>query len=368
MPTRNLATLLFFVWAVAPCSAADPPEILTLVDGVKLIGNVVRANSKAVTFHSDSFGNVTILWSKIKELTSSRRFAVIPKDVHLQGKQTDEQIPRGVIAVADQKIEIAPGEGQAAQTIAVNDAGAVIDEAAYLKGLRNPGLGEDWKGTLTGGVSLVRATQTSQTFTGVVHLNRAIPLEDWLAARNRTLANFTVSYGKLNQPNTPEVKTNIFHFDAERDEYFDHRLYALAGAAFDHNFSQGLTLQQTYGAGSGWTAIRSDKQTLDLKAMLSYISQNFNGQPNEHLIGSVFGEAYHRNLPGGLKLDEQITSTPAWNKTSAFFSNGSAGVTLPLYKGMGMNVSVLDSFLNDPPPGYRKNSFTFVTGVTYALP
>jgi hypothetical protein len=335
---------------------------------VKLTGNVVRANSKSVTFHSDSVGNVTILWSKIQELTSSRRFVVVPKDVHLQGKQTDEQIPRGVIAMADQKIQITPGEGQAVQTIAVNDAGAVIDEAAYLKALRNPGLAEDWKGTLTGGVSLVRATQTSQTFTGVVHLNRAIPLEDWLAARNRTLVNFTASYGKLNQPDTGEVKTNLFHFDAERDEYFDHRLYALAAAAFDHNFSQGLTLQQTYGAGTGWTAIRSDNQTLDLKALLSYISQNFNGRPNENLIGSVFGEVYHCDLPGGIKLDEQLTSTPAWNNTSAFFANGSAGVTLPLYKGIGMNLSVLDSFLNDPPPGFKKNSFTFVTGVTYALP
>ena len=368
MPTRNLSTLLVFLWTVALGSAADPPEVLTLADGVKLTGNVVRANSKTVTFHSDSLGNVTILWSKIKELASSRRFAVVPKDFHLKGKQTDEQIPRGVIAVADQKIRITPGEGQAVQAIDVNDAGLLIDEAAYLKALRNPGLGEDWKGALTGGVSLVRATQTSQTFTGLAHLNRAIPLEDWLAARNRTLANFTASYGKLNQPDTPEVKTNIFHFDAERDEYFDHRLYALAAASFDHNFSQGLSLQQTYGAGAGWTAIRSDKQTLDLKALLSYISQNFNGRPNENLVGSVFGEVYHRDLPGGIKFDEQLTSTPAWNNTSAFFANGSAGVTLPLYKGIGMNLSVLDSFLNDPPPGFKKNSFTFVTGVTYALP
>jgi hypothetical protein len=118
----------------------------------------------------------------------------------------------------------------------------------------------------------------------------------------------------------------------------------------------------------GWTAIRSDQQTLDVKATAGYISQLFNGGPTQNLIGSVFGEAYHRSLPAAIKFDEQLTYTPAWNNTSAYFANGSAGITLPVYKGVGLNVSVLDSFLNDPPPGFKKNSFTFVTGVTYALP
>jgi hypothetical protein len=348
-------------------SAADPPDVLTLADGEKLIGRLVRSIGDSVTFHSDGTGDVTIPWSKIKELDSSRRFAVVPKGVHLKAGRTDGEIPHGVIAVTDQKIQLTPGAGQPVQTIAVSDAGFVIDEPAYEAAFHNPGLAEDWKGTLTGGVSLVKATQSAQTFTGVVHLNRAIPVEDWLAARNRTLANFTASYGKVDQPNTPEVKTNIVHFDLERDQYFGRRIYALGQATFDHNFSQGLRLQQTYGAGAGWTAIRSDLQTLDLKATASYISQLFNGRPTQNLIGSVFGEVYHRNLPAGIKFDEQLTYTPAWNNTSAYFANGGAGITLPVYKGVGLNVSVLDSFLNDPPPGFKKNSLTFVTGVTYAL-
>jgi len=339
-----------------------------MADGERLTGTLVRSTGGSVTFHSDAAGNVTIPWSKINEFSSSRRFAVIPKGVQLKSGQTDGEIPRGVIAVMDQKIQLTPGPGQPVQTIAVSDAGFVIDEPAYEAALHNPGFVEGWKGTLTGGVSLVKATQSAQTFTGVVHLNRAIPVDAWLSARNRTLANFTVSYGKVHQPNTPEVKTNIVHFDVERDQYFEHRVYALGQATFDHNFSQGLRLQQTYGAGVGWTAIRSDQQTLDVKATASYISQLFNGRPAQNLIGSVFGEAYHRSLPAAIKFDEQLTYTPAWNNTTAYFANGSAGITLPVYKGVGLNVSVLDSFLNDPPPGFKKNSFTFLTGVTYALP
>ena len=119
-------------------------------------------------------------------------------------------------------------------------------------------------------------------------------------------------------------------------------MYALEQALFDHNFSQGLSLQQTYSGGVGWTAVKSAKQTLDLKATMSYISQRFNGEANKSLIGSVFNETYHRNLPAGIKFDENITLVPAWNNTNAYSANAGAGVTMALYKRVSLNVSALD--------------------------
>ncbi|HEY1754703.1 MAG TPA: DUF481 domain-containing protein [Bryobacteraceae bacterium] len=367
---RSIRFLLLFAAALvltALAQAADPPDALTLTDGEKLSGKVVKATGAAVTFHSDSAGDVIIPWAKIKELTSSRRFAVIPKGVIFKRKESDSKIPRGVLGFTDGKIQITP-TGGAAQTFAPADTGFVLDEESYQKALHTPGFGEDWKGALTGGVSLIEATQKSDTFTGAVHLTRAIPTEDWLAARSRTLVNFTASYGKVDQPNTPEVKTDLVHFDAEQDEYFSPRLYALAQAAFDHNFSQGLSLQQTYSGGVGREVLKSDKQTLDLKATMSFISQRFNGEANKSLVGSVFNETYHRNLPAGIKFDEHITLVPAWNNTNAYSANAGAGITMALYKRVSLNVSALDTFLNDPPPSFKKNSFQFTTGVTYSLP
>jgi hypothetical protein len=377
MPSRK-STLRFRFFAAALFlgslgHAADPPDTLTLTDGEKLIGKMVKATGDEVTFHSDSAGDVTISWAKIKELTSSRRFAVIPKGLQFKRKETDGKIPRGTLALTDGKLQIAPGGGHPVQTAAPGDTEAVIDEDAYQKALHEPGFNEDWKGAITGGVSLIEATQKSETFTGALHLTRAIPTEDWLAARNRTLIDFTASYGKIVQPATPEVKTDevktdLVHFDAEQDQYFSPRMYGLGQAAFDHNFSQGLSLQQTYSGGAGWTAIKSDKQTLDLKATASYISQRFNGAASKNLIGSSFDEVYHRNLPAGIKFDENLTLIPAWNNTSAYSADGGAGITMALYKRLSLNVSMLDTFLNDPPPNFKKNSFQFTTGVTYSLP
>jgi len=352
----------------APKSAPEP-DVLVFTDGEKLIGHLVRSTGDKVTFKSDMAGEVTVEWKKIQELHSSQKFAVVRKGVQLHRSEAAAQIPRGAIAVKDQKIEVNPGPPSSPQAMSVTDAAYVVDEASFEKALHRPGLLEDWKGSVTGGVSLVEATQNSTTFTGGVGLVRAVPQEGWLDPRNRTIVDFSASYGKVTQPNTPTVKTSIYHADAERDEYFSARLYGFGQLAYDHNFSQGLDLQQSYGGGIGWTAVKSAKQALDVKASMNYINQEFQTSAlNQNLIGSTFAERYSRTLPHGILLAEQLAVTPAWNNTRAYSAVAGAGLTLPVYKRLSLAVNSLDTFLNDPPPGFKKNSFQFTTGVTYTLP
>ncbi len=41
---------------------------------------------------------------------------------------------------------------------------------------------------------------------------------------------------------------------------------------------------------------------------------------------------------------------------------------MPMYKRLSLNLGALDMFLNDPPPGFKKNSFQFTMGLAYTLP
>ncbi|MBZ5591610.1 MAG: DUF481 domain-containing protein [Acidobacteriia bacterium] len=344
------------------------PDVLIFTNGEKLIGHLVRSTGDKVTFKSDMAGEVTVEWKQIQELHSSQKYAVIQKGVQLHAHESDGKVSRGTIAVADQKIEVRPGGDHPPQTVAVADAAYVVDDAAFEKAMHRPGIFEAWKGALTGGASLVEATQKSNTFTGSIGLIRAAPTENWLDPRNRTIVDFSTSYGKLTQPNTPTVKTSIYHADAERDEYFTGRVFGFGQLAYDHNFSQGLDLQQTYGGGIGWTAIKRPNQTLDLRASMSYVSQQFAGSAkNQNLVGSTFAEGYQRTLPHGILFNEQVSVTPAWNNTRAYTAAGGAGLTMPVFKRLSLALSALDTFLNDPPAGFKKNSFQFTTGVTYTL-
>ena len=139
-------------------------------------------------------------------------------------------------------------------------------------------------------------------------------------------------------------------------------------AAFDHNFSQGLDLQQIYSGGIGRTLIQRANETLDVKASMSYIRQQFSGAPNQDLIGSIFAEAFNRKFKKGFTVDQHLTLVPAWNDTSAYSAAFNALLTLPVYKRLNGSVGFIDSFLNDPPPGFRKNSLQLTIGMTYMLP
>jgi hypothetical protein len=350
-------------------AAKQEPDVLIFTDDEKLIGHLVRATGASVTFKSEMAGEITVEWSKIKELRSRQPFAVVEKNVKLHRREDTSGVPQGTIVMSGEKIEVSAGPAHTPTAVPVANAAYVIDEATFEKTVRhNPGIFEGWKGAVTAGASLVEATQTSQTFTGSASFIRAVPTEGWMDARNRTTLDLSASYGKLTQPKTPTLRTAIYHAGGERDEYFTPRFYAFGQLAYDHNFSQGLDLQQAYGGGVGWTVLRNSRRTLDLKSSLSYVDQQFQeSSHNQNLFGSTFAEGYADKFFRGIVFTEQLSITPAWNNTSAYSAAGSAGIMMPLYKRLSFSLNTIDTFLNNPPPGFKKNSFQLTTGLTYTL-
>ena len=349
-----------------PAPPKPEPDVLLFMDDERLTGHFVKSSGASLTFKSDAIGEITVDWSKVKELQTFAKVAVIPKGVRLRKREDAANIAQGTLSMQDQQVHLA---AEPPQSTPVTDAGQIIDQAGFRKALEHqPGLFEAWKGAITIGAAVVNATQNSESFTGAVSLIRAIPEESWIERRNRTSVNLNAAYGEVMQPKTPTIKTAIFHGDAERDEYFSPRVYAFGQGDFDHNFSQGLDLQQTYSGGIGWTMIERANETLDIKASASYVRQQFQGAPNEDLIGSIFGEAFNRKFQHGLVLDQHLTLTPTWNNTSAYSGAFNVLLTMPVYKRLNASAGFIDSYLNNPPPAFRKNSVQLTIGMTYTLP
>lgn len=369
----RFALALFFAASFSSAGlyaqAAKPdPDVVVFANGEKLIGQFESFKGGSAKFKSDALGEITIDLSKVQEMHTSQKFAVIKKDVKLGRGEKDGQIPLGTIAVADKTVRVSPSDGKPEQTVAVGDLNNIIDEASFNAAFHHAGIFQKWDGAIAVGSSIVEATQKSVSLNTAVNLVRAIPTEDWLSPRDRTTLDFSDSYGKVTQPGTPEVRTSIYHADAERDQYFSTRVYALASVAFDHNFSQGLDLQQMYGGGLGVSVIRKASETLDFKGSVDYEKQQFVvAAENQNLVDSVFSEFYMLKFSKGILLNQQLSVSPAWSNTRAYSAYGSVGVTLPVYKRFGFTANVIDSFLNNPPPTFKKNSIQFTTGLTYTL-
>lgn len=68
-----------------------------------------------------------------------------------------------------------------------------------------------------------------------------------------------------------------------------------------------------------------------------------------------------------MALTQSINYIPSWNETRAYSAMGQIGIILPTWKRLGVNFNVVDNYLNNPSPGYNKNSFQFVAGLNYAF-
>jgi hypothetical protein len=318
-------------------------------------------------FKSDLAGELTVKWRDVKELHTTQKLAVIEKGMKMRGKQLVTTAPQGTVSANAESISITRDSGET-ETVPVANTVHMMDAATFARDVaRTAGTFEDWSGTATAGASLVTATQDSRSFTTGIALVRGIPPETWLEKRSRTEIDFTSSYGTVSQPGTPTLKTDIFHAGGQQDWYFSPTLYGFAEGLFDHNYSQGLSLQQTYAGGVGWTGMLGPATELDLKAGMSYESQEFTTGPGQNLIGSLFGENFHHKFHRGWTLAQQLSISPAWNNSRALLANGNVTFTMPLYKRLNFTTGIIDAFLNDPAPGFRKNSFQFTTGVTYTL-
>jgi hypothetical protein len=381
-----LSLFSFTSIALAQTPPKPEPDVLIFANGDQLTGKLERVAGGNIVFASDMAGEVTISLDKVKELKSGAQFAMLRKGEKVgKGKQP---APEGTIAVADGKLTVTPVVNPAV-TLPAKEVAYLVDQKTFEKELNHKAKWyEGWNGQASGGATLVRSTTTATTLTAGLNLLRALPGVPWMPARNRTTVNVNESYGKNTTPGaipqtvpipTPDVTTlsSIFHADAERDEYFSPRFYALADTSFDHNYAQGLQLQQVYGGGIGWTPIQTPKQQLDLKVDVHYETQKYittpvNGSvvtttPTTNLIGSTIFESFHRNLPRKLVFTEIATILPAFNDANAYSANGTATLAIPVFKRLSAMISTTDNFLNDPAFGYKKNSYQFVTGVTYLI-
>jgi Protein of unknown function, DUF481 len=371
-----LPAAAFSPQALSQAAGAEPKpaptaDVLVLANGDQLTGKLLREADGTVTFHSDMAGDLSFTWDKIKSIRTTQKFAVIEQGQHISRKTPDSNVAQGTIAIQDDTIQVAGKE------IPEKNAQYVVDQDSYIKQVRgNHGWGYGWAGSLTAGAADVQATQNSRTFTGAGTFVRTIPGVSWMDPQNRTTADFTAAYGSLSQPGAATTKTNILHADAEHDWFLSPRLYALADTSFDHNYSQGLNLQQIYGGGLGFVLIKTPRQELDLKGDIHYERQNFGftpgivpptATPSKNLIGADIGDTYMAKLAHGLVFNQGLVVTPAFNIPKAYSALATAGLIFPVYKRLGFSLSALDDFLNDPAFGSKKNSFQFSAGLTYTL-
>jgi hypothetical protein len=349
---------------------ASEPAVLISTTGEKFIGELKSATATEVTFESQAASEITVPWSKVKELHSTRSFAVIPKNVKLSGGEEAKRIAAGAISVDNKRIEIKPLPQAAVRTLSISDSGHVVDEKSFQRSFESPGLFGGWSPTVSLGVSTVFATQNDRTFDGEVTLTRVVPDVDWRNISDRTTIDVSASYAKTRSTlatNPATVKAYIYQGDLEHERYLAPRLFGYGEMTFDHNYSQNLSMAQTYVGGLGLSLWKATGQELDLKGSLGYVQRRYYKSGfNKDLFASTFGEVYRNKRKHGIEFHEELSFIPAWNDSPAYAAAGKAGLSIPISENFSLDFNAKDSYLHGVPGGYKQNSVEFSVDISYS--
>jgi len=407
----NSGTVRILPWLVALplClfgqATQSGPDVITFVNGDRMSGQLISLTGKGVVFRGAMVGEVTVEWSKIRDLHSDNGFGGITGNPTV-ATSLPQTVPPAPVAIAAQTpTPVAPPPSPVVQTPpaaarpAVSPATAPVTTtsapppaaapapSSAAKG--RPWFGSlvfsGWQGNAAAGISYVAATQSFINFAPSVNLQRTWPKGNgnW-PVRARTYLNFMVNFAKETQNGDvayfdPVARTVIIpgafmktygmHADFVQDYFLFPRLFLQGGASFDHSYAQSLDLLQSYGGGLGFVVYRTDRSEFDLRGGVGYAKQQYDGYPglDASVIGSRFYQSYQHRFANGMSFSEQGGMRPAWTDPRYLFGGGSLSFNMPIYHRLNANVSSFEFWSRTPPPMLKKNVFQVAVGLSYAF-
>jgi putative salt-induced outer membrane protein YdiY len=359
----EVVALIMFL-GLAPSVFADQ---ITLKNGDRLTGTVLKSDGKTLVLHTEFAGDVTLQFAGITQITTDKPMHVALKD----GKTIV-----GPITTSDGNLEVAtktggPVEAPKDSVVAIrNDA----DQIAYEKML-HPSLLEGWNGGANVGFSLTRGNSQTE--------NLSLAFTAARATQNDKLSLYTNAVYGTNQLATPSTTANTEAGGIRYDRNINARVFAFVSADFSSNALQGLNLRSVGSVGLGYHAIKSDQTTLDFLAGGNFTDENYTETVTDttvipptsstmkviHNYGALtLGEELTHKLGKSTVLTEKLYFYPDLTQTGNYRGTFDLGWVTKISKWLGWQNHFSDIYVSNPPEGAKQNDIVITTGlnVTFA--
>ena len=365
MSLRRFERLTLF--ALLSLSLAAFADQVTLKNGDRLTGTVVKSDGKTLVLHTDATGDVTIQFAAIQEIKTDQEL-----HVSLKGGKTAV----GPVSTADGKIEIATkasGTVEAAKddvTLIRNDA----EQIAYDKSL-HPGLRHGWNGGVNVGFSVARGNSETE--------NLALAFNAVHPTLNDKITLYASSIDTTNNLATPSTVANLTQGGLRYDRNVDKKLFAFGAADFMSNALQYLDLRQVYTGGFGFHAIASDKTTLNVLGGINYTHETYSNGAEDlpatipptfvsygqtHKFAALtLGEELNQKLGKSTIVTQNLGFFPDLQQTGEYRMTFNLGTVTKISKWLGWQNQFGDIYVSNPPIGSKSNDVIFTTGLNIAF-
>src|SRR5580658_1519869 len=235
---------------LAVCVTAALADQVTLKNGDRLTGTIVKSDAKTLLLKSEFAGDVTLQWDAVTSIVSSQT-------LHLALK--DGQTIVGTVTTNDGKFEVATKETGpvVASKDAVVDVRNDAEQKAYddqIERLRHPHLTDFWSGLLDTGLSLTRGNSESLTFS---LSGKAARVTD----RDKISVYTTSIFTNSSVDGVTNTTAHAIRGGVRGDLNVSDHLFVFGFTDFEYDQFQDLNLRNVVGGGLGYHVINTKATT-----------------------------------------------------------------------------------------------------------
>jgi len=320
---------------------------ITLKNGDRLSGAIVKNDGKNLTMKSELAGEVTVAWAAITSVSATGPLYVGLKDGKTVVGAISTQAEGGKLEIATKDAGVVTADKDAVAFIRTD-----AEQTAYER-FHHPHLTDLWAGFFDLGyaTSQGNAKTSNLTFTGD-------------ASRTTVNDKMTLHYTSLFSSSNASGK-NITTANAKRggagyERNFNPRWFVFGSVDLESDEFQSLDLRFSPAGGIGSHLVKNERTVLDVQAGGDLDRENFS--TGLHRTSGEFLVAQ--------ELAKKISKFTSIHEKLGFFSDGGdyranfdASSVTAIKKWLSWQVTASDRLLSNPVPGRKRNDIILTTGL-----
>jgi len=347
---RKLLSLTAFVITLSTTAVADQ---ITLRNGDRLTGKIVKSDGGKLVIKTDLVGDVNVDLSAVTNITT---------DQPLYVTLADGRTVSGVMTVSETKAELRPANSnvitmeRSAITVIRNEAEHLAYERSF-----SPGLLEGWTGGADIGLALTSGNSDVTNFALGLGMTRTTHTD-------KTSIYAASVYSRDSTSGDSKTTANTVRGGFRYDRDINRRWFGYVFTDLEHNGLQDLTLRLVPGGGIGYHAIRNERTQLDLLGGLAWNREFFKGDLNDRSSAEAqVGQTLVHQFSSRVALKEQLFIFPNLSNGGEYRVNFDSTLVTDITRRIGWQLTLSDRYLSNPPLGFEKNDLILTTGLKIKL-